>query len=839
MLKSVTIRSTLVAVACLMSFSVQAMANSVERIDIPRGQLTTALQILAKQTGTEFIYSSEQLKDIQTQGAHGTYTTEQAVTQLLRGTKLHLTTHASGAFLISDNSAESEQKSAGADRFRLAQAPRGAGSTENNSSAAAPASEEQGGLRLEEIVVTAQKREERLLDVPVPITAVLATNLTDSNQLRLQDYYNRIPGLNVSPSTQGAQFISIRGVTTGPGNPTVGIVVDDVPYGGSTSIGSGMVVPDFDPSDLSHIEVLRGPQGTLYGVGGLGGLIKYVTADPSTAGVSGRLETGVNGVKNGDGLGYDARGSINLPLSDDLAIRASGSYRRDPGYVDDPALDLKGVNEGQTFGGRVAALWRPSTDFSIKLSALYQRNKTDGSSDVYPSLPTELSQSFALPGMGAHDIKSQAYSATINARLGAVKLVSLTGYNILRYTDTEDLTSSLGAFGPVLFGAGFTAAPFYEDSETKKFSQELRASVSFGEHVDWLIGGFYTHEGAVRHQSVIAVNPLTGAGGGSYLGLNSPSTYQEFAAFTDVTLHFSDRFDMQFGGREAYNDQDYSSDRTGALQSPSAPQRSSSANKFTFLVTPDFKLSQDAMLYVRVASGYQAGGPNNAASLTAGVPPSYGASTTINYELGAKGRIGGQLLTYDVSLYYIDWQDIQLTLQSSLGSYMANGSHAESKGIEATLELHPLQGLTISTWGSVGKADLTEALPATSTAYGADGARLPFSSEFSGRFSVDQQFPLGPNVTADLGAAVSHVGNEYGILRGVSVGVPLSRQIYSPYTRLDLTAGLDFGSWNLALFVNNLTDRRAAIAGGLGEPNPLAFTYISPRSVGMNVAYKY
>src|SRR5262249_11729294 len=148
------------------------------------------------------------------------------------------------------------------------------------------------GAQIEEIVVTAQKREERLQDVPVPVTSMSADALVEQNQLRLQDYYSKVPGLNLElDGTTGVPTVSIRGVTTGgQTNPTVGVTVDDVPYGSSTFIGGGFVSPDIDPSDLTRVEVLRGPQGTLYGVSSIGGLLKYVTLDPSTDGFTGLVQ---------------------------------------------------------------------------------------------------------------------------------------------------------------------------------------------------------------------------------------------------------------------------------------------------------------------------------------------------------------------------------------------------------------------------------------------------------------------------------------------------------------------------------------------------------------------
>src|SRR6202012_4446346 len=177
-------------------------------------------------------------------------------------------------------------------------------------------------------------------DVPVPVTAIRADKLISDNQVRLQDYFTSVPGLSYAPNNQN-QYVTIRGITTGGfSNPTVGVVIDDVPFGASNALGGGQVIPDFDPGDLARVEVLRGPQGTLYGASSMGGLLKFVTVDPSTDGVSGRVEAGVSDVSHGAELGYNVRGSINVPLSDTFAMRASAFTREDPGYVDNPVLGI-------------------------------------------------------------------------------------------------------------------------------------------------------------------------------------------------------------------------------------------------------------------------------------------------------------------------------------------------------------------------------------------------------------------------------------------------------------------------------------------------------------------
>jgi outer membrane receptor protein involved in Fe transport len=210
-------------------------------------------------------------------------------------------------------------------------------------------------VRGEGIVVTAEKRPELIQDVPVPVTSLNASSLLDTNQLLVREYYDKVPGFNMMPSVQSNQTLVIRGITTGFGNPTVAVMIDDVPFGASTNLGGGNVVPDLDPGDLERIEVLRGPQGALYGTSSMGGLLKFVTKAPSIGQASGRIQGGISGVTNGVDAGYNIRGSGNLPVADDLAIRVSGFARREPGYVDNPVRSIVGLNGQDVSGGQVSA----------------------------------------------------------------------------------------------------------------------------------------------------------------------------------------------------------------------------------------------------------------------------------------------------------------------------------------------------------------------------------------------------------------------------------------------------------------------------------------------------
>jgi len=696
---------------------------------------------------------------------------------------------------------------------------------------------------LAEIIVTAEKREERLQDTPISMTVINTTALAANNEVRLQDYATTIPGLNVVLNDYGTPQLVIRGITTGGYiNPTVGVTVDDVPFGSSTALALGEFVPDFDPSDISNIEVLRGPQGTLYGASSIGGLVRYVTRAPSTEGFTGRVEAGVDGVHNGNEPGYSFRGEANIPLSDSVAIRVSGFTRQDAGYVDDPSLGLKGVNEGRTSGGYLSALFPLPGSFSLRLTALVQKSTADGLANVDAKPGLGDLQQEMVRGSGRSDRQNQAYIATIKGNIGNTELTSVTGYNISRNHSWLDYSDSLSSLTQKDFGV--SGAPIYEPVNTNKFTQELRASIPLGDRVDWLIGGFYTHEASDSFEQIFAAVPATGAIVGTGVAwLDKPITFDEYAVFTDFTVHFSDRFDVQLGGRQSYNRQAYTSIATGTwvpvfYNAPApyveGPARSDD-HSFTYLLTPRFKISPDLMVYARLASGYQPGGPNIGPTGST-APSEFKAETTKNYEVGLKGNAWDHKLSFDGALYYISWSNLQLYLTNpdTGTSYYANGSGAKSQGVELSVQARPVTGLTLSAWLTYGEAELTRAFPSTASAYGPKGDRLPYGTRISGNLAAQQSFPLVGEATGFVGARWSYVGDRVGQFTSSP-----QRQEYPGYGTVMLNTGVHYGSWNANLYVNNLLDKRGLLDGGLGTFDALAFQYIQPRTVGLTVAKEF
>lgn len=695
---------------------------------------------------------------------------------------------------------------------------------------------------LGEIIVTAEKRSERLQDVPVPVATLDPAFLTGSNQLRLEDYFSSVPGLTLQAAGSGQQQIAIRGITTGGlANPSVGITIDDVPFGSSSVLGYGNeFVPDIDPSDLAQIEVLRGPQGALYGASSIGGLLKYQTVDPSTEGYSGRVETDLNSVHNGDSLGYGVRGSVNAPLSDDVAVRVSGFTRRDPGYIDDPATGAKGVNQTNTSGGRVSGIWKPSGDLSIKLSAMMQDTTGHGSSLVQPQLG-DLAQEL-VPNTGWYNQQFRQYTMSINANIGPMRFTSVTGYGTTSIYQILDVSPNYGGFATQFFGV--PTASQLQALSTEKFTQELRATTTFANRIDMLVGAFYTHETTAADYKDYAVSNV-GAIEGTMIDINFPSKFSEIAGFTDVTVHFTDALDVQIGGRFSDIRQIYNEVDTGVLDevfyglpSPAVvPTIYTTDRPATLLFTPRYKLSPDLMVYARIASGYRAGAPNFEATLfKQGIPHTFSSDKTQNFELGVKGDAFNRRLSFDASIYRINWHDVQIQLIDpvTLFLYYANGGNAKSQGVELSLQLRPLEGMTISAWGTYSDAVLTEALPPQASAEAEAGARLPYSSRSSGSLSLDQKVTITGQWQGTAGGALSYIGRREDIFAAAGG----TRNSMPGYTKIDLHAGVKYDTWNLNLFVNNLADRRGVLGltpyGSISLPN-----LIPPRTVGLSLAKSF
>ena len=690
-----------------------------------------------------------------------------------------------------------------------------------------------------EIVVTAQKRTQNVQDVPISIAVVSGEALQEQGSASLVDYAGYVPGMNVSNGgTPGQTTITLRGVAPLNAAQTVGIYLDDAPVGSSAIYNrAGQFTIDLMPYDLERIEVLKGPQGTLYGASSIGGLVKYVTVQPDTREFKARA--GVEGftIKDAGSLGWGGQVYVNAPIATDtLAISGSFAWRKTPGWVDSVNnAGIKDQNDYEQRGGRAALLWQPTPELSVKLAGIWQSLDSDGNGIYAADLTGKRlgnGHSYNNYVPESYDIDLDYYSATIDYDFGAATLTSATTYCKTQSRQVQDASYAFGVLFPLLTGGAIPPGitPFSLDLGLKKWTQEVRLASPSGGRFEWLIGGFFTDEETSNAQLVrsfdMAGNPIAPLDPLAIVGL--PATYKEYAVFANATFKLSEQFEVTGGLRWARNEQTFTQISSGAIVPTANDPGESAESVWTFSVSPQFHINEDAMLYARVATGYRPGGPN---VIVPNVPPSVDADRMTNYEVGLKADFADRMVTVDAAFFWMDWTDIQVTRAFGGVSGGANGGKATSKGFEGSLALRPAPGLTISATGSYTDASLSEDVPDIS---GVKGDRLPAVPKFSGALRADYEFEIGGGNKGSFGAGIRHAGNRLSLVESD----PLVARAKA-YTSVDLNASVTLGDhWTVRAYARNLFDNkgemaRSTLADGLNRPSFLAISPLQPRTIGV------
>ncbi|MBX3704070.1 MAG: TonB-dependent receptor [Steroidobacteraceae bacterium] len=738
---------------------------------------------------------------------------------------------------------------------------------------AAAAMAEEGSTRLGEVFVTAQKRTQALADIPMSVSVVSGEALERMQADNFQDLVSLIPGLSITSSTRGVTRISLRGINTGGVASTVGVYVNDVPFGSSSGLANGAILSgDFDTFDLARVEVLRGPQGTLYGASSLGGVIKYVANEPSLDGFEARLQATTENVSGGD-LGYSAAGVLNMPLSDTIAIRASGFYRFDDGFIDsignnpipalqNPAVNIvsgsrieKNLNSLDTYGARLSALFRPSDTLSVNLTAMFQNIESDSSDAFEANATTHAPLYGGLVASRYHpeftDIEYRVYSATVDWDLGGATLQSVTSWGEFKQEFQRDyaIRLSLSQLLTFLFSDPVTAQPplsaiLTQTTATDKFTQEFRLVSGQNQPFEWLVGVYYTEEDSgIDPQTISAVSAGTETPAPGFPVLANAqllSSFEEMALFANATWHVTDRFDLSFGARLSENRQKASQVLDGLLVGGLTvfDDVKSSESPFTYSFSPRFQLTDNTSVYARVATGYRPGGPN---VLPAGAPPgtpgSYDSDELTSYELGLRTQSESGAFSLDAALYYLDWKDIQLLAVVNNVGLNANGGTATSKGLEFTATARHPSGLRFALNGAYTDAYLTQ--DTHPVVGGLDGDPLPWVPEWSLGLTADYEWTVFGDATAYVGGKIAFTDDRTADFNNRAGGVIRTAD---SYTTVDLRAGVDMGSWYVELFGKNLTDERGVndlIAPGTYPNGAIGLGVIRPSTVGLSVGARF
>lgn len=688
------------------------------------------------------------------------------------------------------------------------------------------------------ITVTAQKREEAITDIPVSISVVSGERLTSLGVGSLVDFAAYVPGVNVgSGGSPGQTSITLRGIApVGPG-ATVSTHVDDSPMGGSSNYSRASAFAlDLFPNDIERVEILRGPQGTLYGASAMGGLLRYVTRTPDPSAFSAQAAGEIFSVADAGSLGYGGNIRVNVPLAENAAFSASLFTRETPGYVDNTFTGEDDQNELSQTGGRIALFWQPSANFTINLSAMFQDIDSANNGQVY--LDPATLETFDGPRTTRNIIpepfekRERYYAARLNWDLGFADFTSITSVSNTQNYQFQDASRIFGSIFPLLTGGAVPAgtSEFNIFLDLEKFTQEFRLTSSGDSRLQWLLGAFYTDEESVNQQfaSAADMNGNLIAGLHPLAVISLPSAYEEVAIFGNASFDLTDRLTVGGGVRLARNEQDFAQISEGVLVGGTTTLTGqSSEDVFTYMLNATFDLTDQTMLYGRVATGYRPGGPNVA---LLGVPPQVDADRLINYEVGVKSDFWDGRALLEATAYWIDWEDIQLAQAVGGVSALVNGDTARSRGIELQAVVAPTDGLRLGFNAGLVDSVLTADAPALN---GVDGDRLPGVPRYNYSVTADYSWVLQNGWDARVGGGVRWVGD-----RNVSYPASASYMVLDSYHSVDLNGEISNGAWALRGYVRNLTDEDVYVSGtrmtnALGVPVFVMGTLLQPRTVGL------
>ncbi|MFC4309497.1 TonB-dependent receptor [Steroidobacter flavus] len=704
--------------------------------------------------------------------------------------------------------------------------------------------------QLEEVIVTAEKRIQRLQDVPASLSAVSTEQLESIRATQLADYAGYVPGLVfASRGGQGHGYIALRGLAPLGEAAAVGTYIDDTPVGSSSALAAGStVVVDLTPYDVERIEVLRGPQGTLYGANALGGLLKYVTTQPDLERTEMRVGSELFTTSKASQEGWGVRGALSTPLIEGkLAVRGSFLVRESPGYVDNRILGLSDVNDGRQENYRVALLWQATSDLSVKLTALKQQNEVDTTNHVALDPQTLKPLGGGLPQqryvLTPFDQELDHYAATVNWSLPWADLTYAASYSENGSQDVGDLTVSFGPLIPVLCAMSGGCAPtttgvvpFPYRNNVKKQTHELRLSSSADGGFEWMLGSFYAREKSLYDQrleardSNYAIIPALAPLGIAVLS----STYEEKAVFGNATYHFTDRFDVSAGLRWARNEQGFDQFTRGpAFGNDDSTGSDSSESVVTYMANARLHLSEDAMIYARYVTGYRPGGPNVALP---GVPPTVDSDSTTNYELGFKSELFNRKALLNATVFYIDWDDIQSNVVSPQNiAYLTNGGKARSKGVELETTVRPTSGLTFGLSGAYTDATILSGAAALG---GLNGDRISYIPKWSGALMADYRFDVFSDWEMQLNGGYRYSGSRFSTLEHNATA-----QEAEAYGIVDATVALTNQRWSVQLFAKNLTDERAFLSPMAQRRGTAVLYYVTPinepRTLGVSVDVRF
>lgn len=745
-----------------------------------------------------------------------------------------------------------------------------------------------------DIVVTANRQSQILSKVPLSVAAYSQETLDQQGVRQVDDIARLTPGVTFTRGDQrnaGAANISIRGISSTAGSATTGIYIDDTPIQ-IRNIGFSAFTPFPAVFDLERVEVLRGPQGTLFGAGSEGGTVRFITPTPDlkTLELYGRAE--LSSTESGD-TSYEAGLAVSVPLvTDKLAARVSGYYRRDGGYIDrveyrsGNVVD-KNSNWQETLVLQGSLAWKPADAVTVTPSVYYQDAYFNDAGVYWESLSNAKKGRFNNGNALANWNKDKFVlpALRIEVELGGVTLASNSSYFYRDQKAQNDYTvfeSALWTRNP-FFPLGMFA-PAFQYNKQSNFTQEVRLQSNDDGRLKWVVGAFYTKNRQTARQFVqdtflpdlffqatgVPFNVAFGQGltDGLYTFVldKAVSVDKQLAAFGQVDFNITDKLQLTAGIRAARTKFRAEAQFKGPVVGPDVDD---SGGQKESPITPKFGLSYQAddnnLIYANASKGFRIGGYNPAVGLPCGVsnaprpgtalgdlglsdrPQQFGSDSVWSYEAGSKNKLFDRRLQLDASAFYIDWKNIQQSVAlSRCGfAFTDNLGSATSKGFDLQFQLRATDALILG--GSVGytKAEFDETIKAGPAATvnlvtkGDDIALNPWQIYLNGQY----EFEVGKH-DAYVRADFQHLSRQKArtaALNPANGGADLNIPGRAEVNNLSLRAGLKLDAVDVSVFVNNVTNETPLLV----RQHDVAFSTlyrnatVRPRTFGVTASLRY
>ena len=717
---------------------------------------------------------------------------------------------------------------------------------------------------IEEVVVTALKRDTSLQETPISISAVTGASLANAG---IQDLTNvtQVPSLTFEDNGPAGTRINIRGIRS-VGEPTVGIYYDETPVSGAIGSGndSGGSTPLAKLFDVQRVEVLRGPQGTLYGSGSMGGTLRVIFNKPDLNGYEAAVDADALNTSGSTG-GYDAEGMVNIPIvSNMLAARAVIYSEHVGGYVDNTVLNEQNINTYHNDGGRLLLRYMPLEDLTVDGSYFYQY--VDGQDPTW------------YASQGPYNSLAQT-QATVTDRLQIYNLTARWDFHRFAATavisDTERKTSDAGDVSAFIEdyqnnpddcaffrGGGNPCSPAQQTAFNAYVASkvpsalvdvqtiynptgEIRLSSEGKNFLDWTVGGFWSDRTTHANNSEVLADPTTGA----FLPQPQSNVYtrlifdhlKQVAGFGEASAHLTDALTLTFGARYF----DYTRDVGGStplgldlVGASDAPFREVSSSQHGWVTKTNlgYQFSNSLLVYATASQGFRPGGVNQVLGLPNALTP-YSSDSLWNYEIGTKTSWFDNRLQFDADYYFINWSNMQVQGQTPNGafSFITNAGAARVKGLEVDLTFEPLENLQITANTAISHAYLTEdQVNANVLGPGVKGDDIPYVPRFTAGIGAQYTLPLTAWFSGMARIDESYIGqsfSEFNNSDGFDTQLPA-------YSLTNVRIGLESPQkdWGAYFYVNNVFSKVAitysqSSAISLGENT---VTSQRPRTLGLN-----